>query len=208
MTKASAAEAFFRKPCRFIAGAASIASLPEFSQPEIAFIGRSNVGKSSLVNVLVGQNKLAKTSQNPGHTKQLNFFLLAEMLMLVDMPGYGYAKVSKNQKSEWDRLISNYLCGRPTLKRACLLIDSRRGIMQSDDEFMSMLDDSAVNYQIILTKTDMLDKAELNKILQNVANMIELHVAAHPHIIATSSKDKLGIVELQEELFTLIQKDA
>jgi GTP-binding protein len=191
---------FFRQPCRFVAGAATIASLPEFSQPEIAFIGRSNVGKSSLVNALVGQKHLAKTSQNPGHTKQLNFFLLAERLMLVDMPGYGYAKVSKTRKSEWDNLIASYLCGRPTLQRACLLIDARRGVMPHDDEFMSMLDDSAVNYQIILTKMDTLTNAEASEILQTVADALKLHAAAHPRIIATSSQDKRGIEELQDEL--------
>ncbi len=200
MNEANYSAVLFRQPCHFVAGAASIASLPEFNQPEIAFIGRSNVGKSSLVNALVGQNKLAKTSQNPGHTKQLNFFLLAEKLMLVDMPGYGYAKVSKTRKSEWDKLIASYLCGRPTLKRACLLIDSRRGVMPHDDEFMTMLDDSAVNYQVILTKMDTLSKTEASNILQNVANALKSHVAAHPRIIATSSQDKRGIEELRDEL--------
>lgn len=183
-----------------------MASLPGIAHPEIAFIGRSNVGKSSLVNALVGQNSLAKTSQNPGHTKQLNFFLLAEKLMLVDMPGYGYAKVSKAQKSDWDKLISGYLIGRPTLQRACLLIDARRGIMPHDDEFMSMLDDCAVNYQIILTKMDTLSKSESSEILQTVTNALESHVASHPHIIATSSKGKQGIEELQNELAAFAAK--
>lgn len=202
----SPSTSFFRQPCNFVAGAASISSLPEFSQPEIAFIGRSNVGKSSLVNALVGQNKLAKTSQNPGHTKQLNFFSLADRLMLVDMPGYGYARVSKTKKNEWDELIASYLCGRPTLKRACLLIDSRRGIMPHDDEFMTMLDDSAVNYQVVLTKIDAVGKSEASQILQNVADALKPHVAAHPRIIATSSQDKRGIEELQNELFGFVQK--
>lgn len=181
-----------------------MASLPEFKHPEIAFIGRSNVGKSSLVNALVGQNHLAKTSQNPGHTKQLNFFLLGEKLMLVDMPGYGYAKVSKAQKSQWDMLITGYLCGRPTLQRACLLIDGRRGVMPHDDEFMSMLDDSAVNYQIILTKMDMLSNKQSSEILQTVEDALKSHVAAHPRIIATSSEDKRGIEELQKELAAFV----
>lgn len=206
MSEKSAASILFRQPCRFVAGAATMASLPEFTHPEIAFIGRSNVGKSSLVNALVGQNSLAKTSQNPGHTKQLNFFLLAESLMLVDMPGYGYAKVSKTQKSDWDKLISGYLSGRPTLQRACLLIDARRGIMAHDDEFMSMLDDCAVNYQIVLTKMDTLSKSESSEILQTVADALKSHVAAHPHIIATSSKDKKGIEELQIELAVFAAK--
>lgn len=190
----------FRQPCRFMAGAASVASLPEFSLPEIAFIGRSNVGKSSLVNALVGQKALAKTSQNPGATKQLNFFQLGDALMLVDMPGYGYAKVSKAQKGEWDVLIKSYLMGRPTLKRACLLIDARRGIMPHDDAFMTTLDDSALSYQIVLTKMDTLGKADAINILQSVENAIKSHAAAHPRIVATSANDKQGIAELQEEL--------
>lgn len=206
MSEKSVASIFFRQPCHFVAGAANMASLPEFTHPEIAFIGRSNVGKSSLVNALVGQTRLAKTSQNPGHTKQLNFFLLADKLMLVDMPGYGYAKVSKSQKSEWDMLIANYLCGRPTLQRACLLIDARRGIMPHDDEFMYMLDDSAVNYQIILTKMDTLSGKQSSEILQTVTDALKLHVAAHPHIIATSSHDKRGIEELQNELVAFAAK--
>lgn len=196
--------ALFCKPCSFVAGAASIASLPEFSQPEVAFIGRSNVGKSSLINALVGQKHLVKTSKNPGHTKQLNFFLLDDKLMLVDMPGYGYAKVSKTQKSQWDRLISNYLCGRPTLKRAFLLIDSRRGIMPKDDEFMTMLDDSAVSYQVVLTKIDELKSSELAEITENMPSKLKKHVAAHPQIIATSAEGKSGIEELQNEIYGLL----
>lgn len=206
MTTVNDSTRLFRQPCQFIAGAASVASLPEFTHPEIAFIGRSNVGKSSLVNALVGQNKLAKTSQNPGATKQLNFFNLADKLILVDMPGYGFAKVSKVKKSEWDDLIIRYLCGRPTLKRACLLIDARRGVMPVDDEFMKMLDNSAVNYQIILTKMDSLGKSEAISILQTVSDALKSHVAAHPHIVATSSIDNRGVDQLQEELFAFALK--
>jgi GTP-binding protein len=190
----------FASPCRFIAGVANLESMPEFSLPEVAFIGRSNVGKSSLVNALVGQKALARTSQNPGATRQLNFFELAERIILVDMPGYGFAKVSKMEKAGWDKLIQRYLCGRPTLKRACLLIDSRRGIMPHDDQFMSMLDDAALTYQIVLTKLDTLKPAEVTSILQSVTKAIESHVAAHPQIIGTSSADKRGISDLQNEL--------
>lgn len=195
--------AFFAKPCQFIAGAASQESLPPAAYPEIAFIGRSNVGKSSLVNALVGQKALAKTSQHPGHTKQLNFFLLGNHLMLVDMPGYGYAKVSKSQKGEWDTLIRNYLRGRTSLKRTCLLIDARRGIMAQDEEFMELLDDCAASYQLVLTKIDALTAKELSVLLQAIEKRVSAHVAAHPEVIATSSDKKLGLEALQQELATL-----
>lgn len=190
----------FSKPCQFIAGAATLESLPPVSHAEIAFAGRSNVGKSSLVNALVGQKTLAKTSQNPGHTKQLNFFLLADALMLVDMPGYGYAKVSKQQKGQWDRLIKNYLLGRPSLKRVCVLIDARRGAMKHDDEFMTMLDDSAVGFQLVLTKMDALSASEQQAAREAAQKVIARHVAAHPQLVATSSLSKDGIEELQEQL--------
>ena len=190
----------FTLPCNFIAGAGTVVSLPEISAPEIAFIGRSNVGKSSLVNALVGQKALAHTSANPGMTKQLNFFALGGRLILVDMPGYGYAKVSKERKSEWDDLIRSYLMGRTSLKRACLLIDARRGIMPHDEEFMTLLDNSAVNFQIILTKIDALTGENLSVLLENVSKRIGAHVAAHPMLIATSAMRKEGLHELQEEL--------
>jgi GTP-binding protein len=192
--------AMFRKPCRFVAGAASVASLPEFTHPEIAFVGRSNVGKSSLVNALIGQKALAKTSQNPGHTKQLNFFLLDERLMLVDMPGYGFARVSKERKGEWDALIRSYLMGRPNLKRACVLIDARRGVMSPDEEFMTLLDDAAVNFQIVLTKVDTLSEKEVTALMPQIQAVIAKHVAAHPEPVSTSSLAKQGIEALQEQL--------
>ena len=190
----------FLKPCEFMAGAASVESLPRISHAEIAFIGRSNVGKSSLVNALVGQNALARISQNPGATKQLNFFLLGEKLMLVDMPGYGFAKVSKDKKSDWDHLIRSYLCGRPNLKRALVLIDARRGVMQVDDDFMRVLDNSAVNFQIVLTKIDALEPAELVEIQAQTIAATRRHVAAHPEIITTSALTKQGIRDLQDVL--------
>lgn len=193
--------ALFSQPCGFVAGAATIESLPAATHPEIAFIGRSNVGKSSLVNALTGQKMLARTSANPGHTKQLNFFILGNHMMLVDMPGYGYAaKISKEKKGEWDHLIRSYLRGRPTLKRACLLIDARRGIMESDEEFMELLDDSAASYQIVLTKIDALTAGDLGVLLQSVEKTIGKHAAAHPEIIATSSEKKQGIEALREQL--------
>ncbi|MFO0388748.1 MAG: ribosome biogenesis GTP-binding protein YihA/YsxC [Alphaproteobacteria bacterium] len=190
----------FKKPCRFIAGAATPDALPPCTHPEIAFIGRSNVGKSSIINALVGQKALARTSQTPGRTQQLNFFLLDERLMMVDMPGYGHASVSKKEKRQWSSLTKNYLMGRQSLKRICLLIDSRRGVMEIDDNFMDLLDETAVSYQIVLTKADTLKPKELEDVLQNVHKALKLHAAAHPQILVTSAADKQGIESLQEEL--------
>ncbi len=191
---------FFKNPCAFTAGADKVEALPPMTHPEIAFIGRSNVGKSSVINALVGQKALARTSQTPGRTQQLNFFLLAERLMLVDMPGYGFAAVSKQQKKEWDGLIRHYLLGRQNLKRVCLLIDARRGIMESDEAFMSLLDETAVSFQIVLTKADTIKTNDLNDTLQKVTETAGKHPAAHPQVIATSSIDKQGIEALQEQL--------
>ena len=204
----SATTHLFTQPCEFIAGAATVESLPPVTTPEIAFIGRSNVGKSSLINALVGNKALARTSQNPGHTKQLNFFQLDDRLMLVDMPGYGYAKVSKAQKGEWDLLIRNYLVGRTSLKRACLLIDARRGVMAPDEEFMELLDETAVSFQIILTKIDALTGKDLSVLLQGIKKTIGLHVAAHPEPVLTSSLKKEGMEDLRESLafFALREK--
>ena len=145
-----AARKLFAGPCDFISGAASVES------PEVAFAGRSNGGKSSLVNVLTGRRTLARVSARPGHTRQINFFDLAGRLYLVDLPGYGFAQVSKSMKETWQDLASAYLRGRPTLKRVCLLIDSRHGVKDSDHETMKNLDRAAVSYQLILTKTDQL----------------------------------------------------
>jgi GTP-binding protein len=190
----------FKKPCRFIAGAATPDALPDCTHPEVAFIGRSNVGKSSIINALVGQKALARTSQTPGRTQQLNFFLLDERLMMVDMPGYGHASVSKKEKRQWSSLTKHYLMGRQSLKRICLLIDSRRGVMDIDDNFMDLLDETGVSYQIVLTKADALKPKELEDVLQNVHKALKSHAAAHPHILVTSAVDKQGIETLQEEL--------
>ncbi len=191
--------ALFTSKCEFIAGSSSVESLPPASTPEICFIGRSNVGKSSLVNALVGQKALARTSPNPGLTKQLNFFSLGDRLILVDMPGYGYAKVSKERKGEWDKLIRSYLRGRTSLKRSCLLVDARRGLMPHDREFMTLLDETAVIYHVVLTKIDALTAKDLGVLLESMTKEVGSHVAAHPQIIATSSMRKEGIHELQEQ---------
>ncbi|NBX04277.1 MAG: ribosome biogenesis GTP-binding protein YsxC, partial [Alphaproteobacteria bacterium] len=148
-----------------------------------------------------------RTSQNPGATKQLNFFLIGgQRLMLVDMPGYGFAKVSKGQKSEWDNLIKRYLFGRQTLRRTCLLIDSRRGVMPPDEAFMKQLDESAVNFQIVLTKIDQLTGGELGALVQEVEKVAGTHVAAHPVILATSADTKQGIDDLRAELLAFAKE--
>jgi GTP-binding protein len=197
---------FFRSPCEFIAGAATVDSLPPISLPEIAFIGRSNVGKSSLVNALVGQKSLARTSQNPGATQQLNFFSIGERLMFVDMPGYGYAKVSKTQKGIWDHLIRFYLAGRTTLQRTFVLVDARRGLMETDIAFMDMLDETAVNYQIVLTKADNVSQKDISAVLQSTKDALKSHAAAHPVLLVTSSETRLGIDTLQEEILPFVLK--
>ncbi len=190
----------FRRPCVFVAGANTAEALPACTHPEVAFIGRSNVGKSSIINALVGQKALARVSQTPGRTQQLNFFLLDDCLMLVDMPGYGHASVSKKEKKQWRGLIRDYLIGRQSLQRICLLIDSRRGVMETDENFMELLDETAVSYQAVLTKADTLKPNELEDVLQNVQGALKSHAAAHPQIIITSAVDKQGIESLQEEL--------
>jgi len=173
-------------------GGVDLEALPPTTLPEIAFAGRSNVGKSSLVNALTGRKTLAKASNTPGRTREINFFRLAEKLMLVDLPGYGYAKAPKKDVARWTRLVKDYLSGRPNLRRVCLMIDSRHGIKTVDQEIMSALDSSAVNYQIILTKSDKIKPAELAKVLDASYIAIKRHPAAHPLILATSSEKKMA----------------
>jgi GTP-binding protein len=194
----------FAGPCSFVAGAASIASLPPFGAPEIAFAGRSNVGKSSLVNALTGRSTLARVSSKPGHTRQLNFFDLAGRLMLVDLPGYGFAQVSKSLKQSWQDLAAAYLRGRPTLKRICLLIDARHGIKDSDRETMTNLDKAAVVYQLVLTKTDLLKPAAVAQAVAAATAEAAKHAAAHPVTLPTSSETGTGIPELRAELAMLV----
>lgn len=195
-----AARKFFAGPCDFISGAASVESLPPIALPEVAFAGRSNVGKSSLVNALTGRRTLARVSARPGHTRQINFFDLAGRLYLVDLPGYGFAQVSKSMKESWQDLASAYLRGRPTLKRIWLLIDSRHGVKDSDHETMKNLDRAAISYQLILTKTDQLRQAEIPRAIASAEVAARKHGAAHPKVLPTSSETGYGIPELRAEI--------
>jgi len=195
-----AARKLFAGPCEFVAGAASLDSLPAIAVPEIAFAGRSNVGKSSLVNALTGRSTLARTSSKPGHTRQINFFDLAGRLYLVDLPGYGFAQVSRSMKEAWQDLASAYLRGRPTLKRVCLLIDSRHGVKETDRETMKNLDKAAVSYQLVLTKCDRLGAAEVARAVAAAEAVARKHGAAHPEALPTSSETGFGIPELRAEV--------
>ena len=193
----------FARECLFTAGAASEAALPPAVLPEVAFAGRSNVGKSSLVNALTGQRTLARVSHTPGRTQQLNFFELGGRLQLVDLPGYGYAKVSKSKVRQWTDLLENYLRGRPTLRRICLLIDARHGAMASDRALAAQLNQAAVIYQIVLTKVDKVTPAALARLREALAGDLAGRGAAHPEIIATSSHSGTGIAELRAALAAL-----
>ena len=197
----------FELECRFVAGATSIDVLPPPNFPEIAFAGRSNVGKSSLINALTRHNALARTSRTPGRTQQINFFELRNSLMLVDLPGYGYARASKKKISTWTDLIHAYILGRPNLRRLCLLIDSRHGIKNSDIILMTELDTAAVVYQFVLTKTDKISEPTLTALIRDIENMFPQHPAAHPEIMGTSSQTGNGIEALRVSLATLAATD-
>ena len=188
---------------RFVAGVATIDMMPPMHLPEIAFAGRSNVGKSSLINALTGRTALARTSITPGRTQQLNFFALGERLTLVDMPGYGHAAASKQEIARWSAVIDAYLKGRGTLMRACLLIDARHGLKDSDRDLMKRLDKAAVPYQAILTKADKPTAAELAARIAAVDAELRRHPAAHPELITTSSMSGLGIPALRATLAAL-----
>ncbi len=197
---AEAGRLLFARECRFISGAADDSGLPDESLPEIAFLGRSNVGKSSLVNALTGRRTLARTSNTPGRTQQINFFALDRRLMLVDLPGYGYAAVSKSAVQAWTRLVQRYLRGRASLRRVCLLIDSRHGIKEPDHPVMALCDMAGLSYQVVLTKIDKLGPNARDAIVAGVAAELASHTAAHPEIHLTSAEKRLGIAALRATL--------
>jgi len=187
----------FAQECRFTWGAATLDGLPPAGLPEIAFAGRSNVGKSSLVNALTGRKTLARTSHTPGRTQQLNFFDLGGRLALVDLPGYGYAKVSKSLSQGWTETLKAYLRGRATLRRALVLVDGRHGIKESDAEILKLLDDTAVATQVVLTKMDKVGKGERERRIPEVEMVLKRHPAAFPRVFLTSSDSGEGIPELR-----------
>ena len=194
----------FAQNCHFFYAAQSITQLPAPLGPEIAFAGRSNVGKSSLVNALTGQKALARASGQPGRTKQLNFFNLGDRLTLVDMPGYGYAQAAKEVKKDWQGLMFDYLRGRPDLRRVVLLLDARVPIKDSDEAAMSLLDRAAVTYQFVLTKTDGVKPLALARKIEAVELAAKKHPAAYPEVFATSAQTGAGIEALRANLATLI----
>ncbi len=199
----------FATECRFMLGVAGLAQLPEPGPVEIAFAGRSNVGKSSLLNALTGRRDLARTSNTPGRTQQLNYFQLGSerlgTLYLVDLPGYGYAKVPKPQVDAWIRLLKAFLRGRVTLRRTMLLIDGRHGIKAEDREIMSMLDEAAVSYQVVLTKVDKVKAGEREALIARTEAEARKHVAAYPEIVVTSSETGEGVAELRAVLAALAE---
>ena len=201
----AAARRLFAQKCEFIQSAARLDQIPVADEDEVAFAGRSNVGKSSLVNSLVGQKALARSSTTPGRTRQINFFDLGGRLMLVDLPGYGYARASRSDIAAWTNLVCDYLRSRANLRRVCLLIDSRHGPKDTDFEVMSLLDEAAVSYLIVLTKIDKLDGSALGEQIEKVLARISKRPAAHPFVLATSVRNSTGIGDLRLSLAELVQ---
>ncbi len=199
----AAGRALFAKTCTFVIGCARLDQLPAHDKVEVAFAGRSNVGKSSLINGLTRRRDLARASATPGRTQQINYFDLADTVYLVDLPGYGYAQAPEKQVKSWNALVFTYLKGRPTLRRVFLLIDSRHGVTKKDEEVMTMLDKAAVVFQVIMTKCDKPNKTELTKNRAAVEAAIKKHTAAYPEVIVTSSQKDIGLDEVRSQIAEL-----
>ncbi len=199
--KLEAGRVLFAGACVFVASIARVEQIPAAALPEVAFAGRSNVGKSSLVNALTGRKTLARVSNTPGRTRMLNFFQLAGRLSLVDLPGYGYARASKREIEAWTGLVFDYLRGRPGLARVLLLIDARHGLKETDREAMTLMDKAAVVYQVVLTKADKINQAEALKTA--LAAELRRRPAAYPDIAVTSSRTGAGVAELRAALAEL-----
>ncbi len=197
------ARVFFAQPVSFLMGAVRMDAMPAPDLPEVAFAGRSNVGKSSLINGLVNQKYLARASNEPGRTREINFFLLAEQLRLVDLPGYGFARVSRSIADKFQDLGRAYLRGRANLKRVYVLIDARHGLKKVDLEALDALDVAAVSYQIVLTKADKIKPHEVDKVVADTLKAIAKRPAAFPRVLATSSEKGLGMPELRAEIVRL-----
>ncbi|KRS13377.1 GTP-binding protein [Roseovarius atlanticus] len=187
----------------FVKGVVAMSGLPDADRPEVCFAGRSNVGKSSLINALTGRKALARASNTPGRTQEINYFDLGGQTFLVDLPGYGYANAPLPKVEKWQALLKQYLSGRATLRRAFVLIDARHGIKPVDEEIMALLDSSAVTFQCVLTKADKVKAAERDKMLAQVRTRLATHAAAFPEIVLTSSEKGDGIATLRAIIATL-----
>jgi GTP-binding protein len=195
-----AARVLFAHPCEFLMGAARMDQLPAADLPEVAFAGRSNVGKSSLINALVGRHGLARSSAAPGRTREVNFFLLDERLRLTDLPGYGFAKAARGETRRFQNLARDYLRGRPNLRRVCLLIDARHGLKSNDAEALDALDRAAVSYQVVLTKSDKLRPAAVAAQVAATTVAVARRAAAFPRALAVSAVTGEGLPELRAEI--------
>ena len=197
------ARKLFKGPCDFMLGVVSMETLPPPDLPEVAFAGRSNVGKSSLLNALTHRKSLARTSNTPGRTRELNFFNLSDQIRLIDLPGYGYARASRSEVDSWTQLIHDYLRGRVNLRRVFVLVDSRHGFKPVDLEIMEILDDAAVPYEIVLTKIDKIKPSAIPYLEKDIQDVLKKRPAAFPVIRPTSSEKGTGLAELRADIMLL-----